>query len=134
MKRFIVPFLMLMLVFAVSLAQPDAPSAEEATEFFPYILLIPYFVGIFLHWFKKYALEGTGVGLFQWFISSFPWTVGSILGGFAAIYALYVMNPAAYNPSNPASWFQVITVAWSFDTINSAGSLKKKNGTPTNGG
>lgn len=116
MRLFLFVLLFSAIMVIVSFGQ-DVPKADPAPSF-PFLLLIPYVLGVLAHWLKKYTIEGMGATLWQWLFKNFGWSITSLVAGIVAVWGIYTANPSALVAGNLGSWIIVFTTAMAADTLN----------------
>ena len=119
----LIVILVVVIVAAISCAYAQASGAPAVPAGFSLLIIIPYAIGMFLHWLKKYYLDKVAVPLFAWLFQNIQWTLGSLLVGWGAVISAYNFNPAAFPIENPGTWITVILLAMGADSINQAPAL-----------
>ena len=128
LRRYWIALLMVLMVVVYAVAQtPAAPTTPSVP--FPWVLAVPYFIGVIVHWYKKYKMDGVKIPFSQWYGNNIGFTVSSLVIGWGSVTAIWAMNPAALPIDNPASYLQIFMLAIGADTVN-----QSNTGTTPNAG
>lgn len=133
MKR-VIPILLLVMMVVISIdvalignivfAQDDTLPGGDPTipaePVFPYILLIPYFIGTFVHWIKKY-MENPNMTFINWFLKNIIWSISTIVAGIGSIWAMWLVSGhSGLYPVTIGSWIAVWWIGVGADSFNRA--------------
>lgn len=114
-------FILPTTLFAMFQTDPVPGDTSE----FPYILLLPYLIGIIVHWYKNYQLGGVQVNFFSYMFTDLAGTIISLVVGIGSLVGMYaVSGHGGLFPVTIASWLTAFYVGIGADTINSGMSTK----------
>src|ERR1041385_4041808 len=117
--RFLLLFVALPIVLvraATALGYGQAPDGvvPAPDDNFPFVLLIPYFIGTTLHFLKK--MQEAAVSFQAWFVQNGIMTVVSLAMGLGSLFGTWAMaNHGGFSPVTPATWLAVFWMGFGAD-------------------
>jgi hypothetical protein len=120
MKRFlsIIAIYFLLPVALFAMIQETGILADPVS--LPFILFAPYIIGIVVHWFKKYTMDGLTLNFGQYLVQNLYGTVISIVVGLGSLGTMYATaGHGGLFPVTMASWIAAFWIGVGADTINS---------------
>jgi len=118
--------LLMLLVPIVTFGMFQDPGTVIPPASLPFILFVPYLLGIVLHWAKKYMADGLNLNLASYLVGNLIGTIISIVVGLSSLATMYASEGhGGLYPLTLASWIAAFWVGVGADTINS-GMTKNK--------
>jgi len=123
------------IAYAFTQTTPDDPTAGPVmTIGFPILLLIPYLLGAFLHWFKKYQLDGMNVTFGAWLFKNIIWSATAFVVGLGSVFVMWASNNyGGLYPITIGSCIAVFWVGFGADSINRTEPVTGVSGTARSG-
>lgn len=128
MKRIMLVTILILIPIATFTlyAQTTDPAAPADV---PYVLFVPYLLGIIVHWGKKYTMDGVTANLWTWITQNFFSTIVSVVIGIGSLATMYGTDGhGGLFPVTVASWVAAFWVGFGSDSLNNAGTEAVKKG------
>ena len=92
------------------------PAATVVSFSTPWQLWIPFILGFFGHWYKKYVEDKVENSFINYFTTGVLGSIAAVVGGFLSFAGLYAMNPTSY-PNNLGGYIGVFLISFAWDSL-----------------